>query len=156
MDRRGKNTIGLRKLTTSVLFLCFVNLCAGYPQGGASQDRESDPLVLKKLSWFQDQKFGLMMHWGPYSQWGVVESWMLCSEDELWCQRNMDNYVEYCIKYERLKETFNPVKFDPESWAAAARYAGMKYLVFTTKHHEEFCMFDTRQTDYRITDVGCP
>jgi alpha-L-fucosidase len=156
MDRQGKNTIGLRELTTTVLLLCLVNMCAVYPQGSTSQDREADPLVLKKLSWFQDQKFGLVMHWGPYSQWGVVESWTLCSEDEPWCYRSMDNYVEYCIKYERLKETFNPVRFDPESWAAAARYAGMKYLVFTTKHHDGFCMFDTKQTDYRITDVGCP
>lgn len=118
--------------------------------------KETDPLVLKKLEWFQDVKFGLLMHWGPYSQWGVVESWSICSEDEPWCQRNINDYVEYCRKYEQLKETFNPVKFDPGKWAAAARYAGMKYVVFTTKHHDGFCMFDTKETDYRITDPGCP
>ena len=44
-----------------------------------ADDKETDPLVLKKLEWFQDVKFGLMMHWGPYSQWGVVESWSICS-----------------------------------------------------------------------------
>jgi alpha-L-fucosidase len=68
----------------------------------------------------------------------------------------MDNYNEYLEKYEALKRTFNPVKFDPDKWAAAAKYAGMKYVVFTTKHHDGFCMFDTKQTDYKITDVGCP
>ncbi|HEY6952961.1 MAG TPA: alpha-L-fucosidase [Bacteroidota bacterium] len=117
--------------------------------------KEADPAVLQKLEWFQDLKFGLMMHWGPYSQWGVVESWSICSEDEPWCQRTMQNYVEYCEAYEQLKDTFNPAKFNPDQWADAARYAGMKYVVFTTKHHDGFCMFDTRQTDYSITDSGC-
>ena len=121
-----------------------------------AQESESDPAVLKKLEWFQDQKFGLLIHWGPYSQWGVVESWSICSEDEPWCQRTMANYEEYCHAYEKLKETFNPVKFNPDAWAAAAKAAGMRYLVFTTKHHDGFCMFDTRQTDYRITDSACP
>ncbi|MCK4344088.1 MAG: alpha-L-fucosidase [Bacteroidales bacterium] len=120
-----------------------------------SEDRETDPQVVKNLEEWQDLKFGFMMHWGPYSQWGVVESWSLCSEDEPWCRRNMDNYVEYVKAYEKLKDTFNPVKFNPESWAKLAKEAGMKYLVFTTKHHDGFCMFDTKLTDYRITDVGC-
>jgi alpha-L-fucosidase len=119
-------------------------------------DRETDPAVLKKLEWFQDQKFGLLMHWAPSTQWGIVESWSLCSEDEPWCQRKMDDYVEYCKKYEELKTTFNPEKFDPDKWASAAKMGGMKYVVFTTKHHDGFCMFDTKQTDYRITDPGCP
>lgn len=117
---------------------------------------ETDPLVLKNLEEWQDLKFGFMMHWGPYSQWGVVESWSLCSEDEPWCRRNMDNYVEYVKAYEKLKGTFNPVKFNPESWAKLAKESGMKYLVFTTKHHDGFCMFDTKLTDYRITGAGCP
>jgi alpha-L-fucosidase len=50
-----------------------------------------------------------------------------------------------------LKTTFDPVKFNPEKWATAAKYAGMKYMVFTTKHHDGFCMFDTKYTDYKIT-----
>jgi alpha-L-fucosidase len=120
------------------------------------EDRETDPLVLRKLDWFQDLKFGLMMHWGPYSQWGVVESWSLCSEDEPWCRRHIPDYVEYRRQYEALKTTFNPRSFDPAKWAEAAGNAGMKYVVFTTKHHDGFCMFDTQQTDYRITDPGCP
>ncbi|HMK38486.1 MAG TPA: alpha-L-fucosidase [Bacteroidota bacterium] len=122
----------------------------------AAQERESDPLVLRKLEWFQDQKFGLLLHWGPYAQWGVVESWSICSEDEPWCRRTMDNYVEYCRRYEELKGTFNPLKFAPDSWASAASGAGMRYVVFTTKHHDGFCMFDTKLTDYRVTDPGCP
>lgn len=117
---------------------------------------ETDPLVLEKLEEWQDIKFGLLMHWGPYSQWGIVESWSLCSEDEGWTQRRMDNYKEYREAYENLQTTFNPVHFDPERWARAAKQAGMRYVVFTTKHHDGFSMFDTRQTDYSITSANTP
>jgi alpha-L-fucosidase len=117
---------------------------------------DSDPLVRQKLEKWQDLKFGLLMHWGPYSQWGVVESWSICSEDEDWCRRKIDDYNEYKRQYENLKNTFNPVKFNPDKWAKAAAEAGMKYVVFTTKHHDGFCMFDTETTDYKITDKGCP
>ncbi|MGD9549095.1 MAG: alpha-L-fucosidase, partial [Candidatus Krumholzibacteriia bacterium] len=118
-----------------------------------------DPLVQAKLEWFQDQKFGLLMHWGPYTQWQIVESWSLCPEDENWCERRGEHaadYFAYKAAYEDLKTTFDPVDFDPEPWAEAAWAAGMRYVVFTTKHHDGFCMFDTRQTDYKITDPGCP
>jgi len=117
---------------------------------------ESDPLVLENLEKWKDLKFGLLMHWGPYSQWGIVESWSICSEDEPWCTRKMKNYIDYCREYEKLKNTFNPAGFDPDRWARAAKAAGMKYVVFTTKHHDGFCMFDTKQTDYKVTDPGCP
>ncbi len=138
-------------LLCTLLFLSVPD--SGYPT--QEEERETDPLVLEKLEWFQDVKFGLMMHWGPYSQWGVVESWTLCSEDEPWCRRPTDNYVEYVKAYEALPQTFNPIRFDPASWAKAAKQAGMKYVVFTTKHHDGFSMFDTRQTDYRITSPEC-
>ena len=117
---------------------------------------ERDPLVLAKLSEWQDLKLGLLMHWGTYSQWGIVESWSLCSEDEGWCRRKTDNYDEYKKAYEALQTTFNPVKFEPERWAKAAKDAGMKYVVFTTKHHDGFNMFDTKQSDYKITSTKTP
>ena len=116
----------------------------------------TDPMVLQKLDWWQDQKFGLMMHWGTYSQWGVVESWSICSEDQPWCSRNGADYTQYKKDYEALANTFNPQQFNPQPWVDAAKYAGMKYLVFTTKHHDGFCMFDTKQTDYRITGQQVP
>jgi alpha-L-fucosidase len=117
---------------------------------------EPDPLVQQKLAEWQGLKFGLLMHWGPYSQWGVVESWSICAEDEGWCRRKSDNYVEYKKEYENLMSTFNPVNFDPSKWAKAAKDAGMRYVVFTTKHHDGFCMFDTKYTDYKISGNGCP
>lgn len=117
---------------------------------------ETDPLVLQKLEQWQDLKFGLLMHWGPYSQWGIVESWSICAEDEGWCRRKNPDYTEYKKQYEALKLSFNPVGFNPEKWAEAARDAGMKYVIFTTKHHDGFSMFDTKLTDYKITDTECP
>jgi alpha-L-fucosidase len=117
---------------------------------------ETDPLVLKKIEEWQKLKFGLLMHWAPSSQWGIVESWSLCSEDEDWCKRKIENYGEYRKQYEGLKRTFNPIKFNPEKWAKTAKDAGMKYIVFTTKHHDGFCMYNSQYTDYKITDKECP
>lgn len=121
---------------------------------------ETDPLVLEKLERWQDLKFGLLMHWGAYSQWGIVESWSLCPEDYNWCERregsSPDDYFAYKKEYEALKESFDPREFDPDRWAEAAANAGMRYVVFTTKHHDGFCMFDTKQTDYKITSQDCP
>ncbi len=119
----------------------------------------ADTLVQQKLDRWQDSKFGLLMHWGTYSQWGVVESWSICPEDEGWTQRRgpyAATYTGYVQAYQQLQTTFNPTHFDPAKWAAAAKEAGMKYVVFTTKHHDGFCMFDTKQTDYKITSAQCP
>jgi len=98
------------------------------------------------------------MHWGTYSQKGIVESWSICPEDWPFTSvRPRDkSYFEYVKEYENLITTFNPVKFDPDKWAKAAKYAGMKYVVFTTKHHDGFNMFDTKQSDYKITAKSCP
>src|SRR6218665_66367 len=114
-----------------------------------------DPALLRKLDAWGDRKFGLMMHWGPYSRWGAVESWSICPEP--WIDRHgpyAENYYGYKRAYEELRRGFNPVKFDPAKWARAAKEAGMGYFVFTTKHHDGFCLFDTKTTDYRITDPG--
>ncbi len=119
----------------------------------------TDSFTLRGLSRWQDQKFGLLMHWGTYSQWGIVESWSLCPEDEGWTVRRgpySADYQTYKAQYEALPRVFNPVQFNPEAWADAAKYAGMKYVVFTTKHHDGFCMFDTKQTDYKITNPDYP
>ncbi len=119
----------------------------------------TDSLVKRKLHQWQDLKFGLFMHWGTYSEWGVVESWSICPEDEGWTQRRgpySASYNEYKKAYENLQTTFNPVKFNPEKWVTAAKNAGMKYVVFTTKHHDGFSMFDTQQTDYKITSAKTP
>ena len=122
-----------------------------------------DAWLADRLDWFQDQKFGFMMHWAPYSQWGCIESWPLVEVDKwtrpddlpAWTERGRD-MERFKRDYWRLPKTFNPVKFDPARWAETARAGGMKYVVFTTKHHDGFCLFDTRLTDYRITAPDVP
>ncbi len=121
---------------------------------------DPDPAIQQRLEQWKDLKFGLLMHWGTYSQWGIVESWSICPEDLSWATGGQkpgvaNNYADYVKKYTELKKTFNPKKFDPKKWADAAKDAGMKYLVFTTKHHDGFCMFDSKYTDYKITDKDC-
>ncbi|MBN2632924.1 MAG: alpha-L-fucosidase [Bacteroidales bacterium] len=138
-----------------LLFFSFIILEA-FSQEDEKYVTETDPLVLSKLEKWQDLKFGLLMHWGPYSQWGVVESWSICAEDVGWCRRKDPDYIRYKKNYEELQTTFNPVDFNPGKWAKAAKNAGMRYVVFTTKHHDGFCMFDTRLTDYKITDEKTP
>ena len=98
----------------------------------------ADAKVKAKLDKWQDQKFGMIIHWGLYAVPGIIESWELCNED--WINRPDSNrsYDEYKKWYWGLKKDFNPVKFDPESWATAGKNAGMRYVVFTAKYHVRF------------------
>jgi alpha-L-fucosidase len=143
-----------------LLLVCLLTLLpSGILKAQSEEEKyvpETDPLVVKKLEEWQDLKFGLLMHWGAYSQWGIVESWSICAEDEDWCRRSNPDYQEYKKQYENLKLSFNPVGFNPEKWARAAKEAGMRYVIFTTKHHDGFAMFDTKLSDYKITDKNCP
>ena len=109
----------------------------------------TDPQVLTKLKHWQDQKFGVLMHWGLYSAPGVVEAWSICSEDWIVRERK-PTYEEDKAWYWSQKDSLNPVNFDPSKWADVMKKAGMKYMIFTTKHHDGFCMFDTKYTDFSI------
>lgn len=91
-------------------------------------------------AWFQHDRFGMFIHWGLYSmparhEW--IKQMELMSDE--W--------------YQTYFELFNPDMFDPKAWAKAAREAGMKYFVITTKHHEGFCLWDTKYTDFKVTNT---
>jgi alpha-L-fucosidase len=152
----------IKKKTKALFLSSFLLSSALFPQAhnvSAGYQKPDDPLVVQNLEDWQDLKFGLFMHWGTYSQWGIVESWSLCPEDESWTQRKPEHgksYSEYVKNYENLQTTFNPVEFNPQKWADAAKKAGMKYVVFTTKHHDGFAMFDTKESDYKITSPKTP
>ncbi len=120
----------------------------------------SDLAVQKKLHTWQDQKLGILIHWGTYSQWGIVESWSLVTTRYPWNHRptqyaNLSD-LEYEKTYEKLATTFNPVKFDPDKWAIAFKDAGVKYVLSMTKHHDGFCMWDSAYTQYKITAPTTP
>lgn len=111
----------------------------------------TEPAVIQNLDKWQDQKFGMIIHWGLYAVPGIVESWSICSEDEDWIPRDSTmDYNAYKQWYWSLNKQFNPTQFDPDQWAKAAKNAGMKYVVFTTKHHDGFAMFDTKYSDYSV------
>jgi len=145
------------RILVYILLLLFVPAVSVVAQDAGQYVKPGDKLVLKKLDQWQEKKFGLFMHWGPYSQWGILESWTLCPEDR-WPRTgpHSHDYATYKKAYEQLQTTFNPVAFNPEKWVRAAKNAGMGYVVFTTKHHDGFCMFDTKQTDYAITSKNTP
>ncbi|MBS1702216.1 MAG: alpha-L-fucosidase [Armatimonadetes bacterium] len=117
----------------------------------------------ERLKWFQSLKFGIILHWGVYSFWDCCESWPLVPDcdwsrrDEIrcWTERNKD--IDWFQRdYRNLHKQFNPTGFDPDQWANLFVEAGAKYVCFTTKHHDGFCMWDTETTDYKITGEECP
>ena len=118
-----------------------------------------EPEVQKKLEWFQDQKLAIMFHFGIYSQMGICESWPLSEEDSVWSRKAVDwekDSKVFTEQYRNMNKSFNPVRFVPEDWAEFASRCGFKYAVFTTKHHDGFCMFDSQYSDYKVTAPDCP
>lgn len=120
-------------------------------QASTEYQYPTDPLVKEKLETWRDQKFGMIIHWGLYAVPGIIESWELCSED--WISRDStQTYDDYKKWYWGLNKKFNPTNFNPDQWASTAKDAGMKYVVFTTKHHDGFSMFDTKYSDFKISN----
>lgn len=144
----------------SCLVACSLGLSAQEVQGFVHERSDgyeypTDKAVLKKLDAWQDLKFGVLFHWGLYSVPGIVESWSICSEDVDWISRKKDlSYEAYKQWYFGLKDSLNPTQFAPEKWADIMKDAGMKYMIFTTKHHDGFCLFDSKYTDFSIAKQG--
>ena len=140
-------------LLAFTLFLAFAfNMKAQYVHERSDQyTPPEDSLVIQKLHHWQDQKFGMLIHWGLYSVAGIVESWSICSEEADWIPRDSTMaYEGYKKWYWGLKDSFNPTRFNPEQWAQAAKSAGMRYAIFTAKHHDGFNMFNTAFSDFSI------
>lgn len=114
-----------------------------------------DPKVMENLKKWQGYKFGLLIHMGLYSELGIVESWALCPEE--WVSRDgYDDYYKFANDYRNTITKFNPVNFDPEKWAKMFKNSGAKYMIYSSKHHDGFCLYDTKYTDFKVTDKACP
>lgn len=97
----------------------------------------------ERVQWFHDLGFGMFIHWNVDVVLGAVISHSLSGASD-----------EYAEKYfKELPAYFNPVKFNPDEWAKTAKLAGMKYVVFTAKHHSGFCMFDTKTTPFNVMNT---
>ena len=117
------------------------------------------PAVREALERFRDRKLGLMMHFGIYTQLGIHESWPLVDMEAGWSRSLVDWQADgeaFKREYWSMIRSFNPVRFQPEVWAETARRNGFKYLVFTTKHHDGFCLFDSKHSDFKVTNPECP
>ena len=95
----------------------------------------------RRMQWWHDARFGMFVHWGLYSQLGRHE-WVM----------NRERIP--IAEYEKLADSWRPKERPAREWARLAKQAGMKYMVMTTKHHEGFCLWDTRQTDYNAVKHG--
>ena len=106
----------------------------------------------ERLAWFKEAKFGLFIHWGPYSK--LAGEWqgrqVPVGENAEWIMHSLQIPVQ---EYRPMARTLNPVDYDPEAWVALAKAAGTKYLVITAKHHDGFAMYHSQVSDYNIVDA---
>src|SRR5215831_14306504 len=98
-----------------------------------------------RMKWWKDARFGLFIHWGLYSI--PAGEWNGETGHAEWIRTSAQIPLD---QYDKFVQQFNPVKFNATEWVKLAKQAGMKYIVITSKHHDGFCMFDTKQTDFSI------
>jgi alpha-L-fucosidase len=115
----------------------------GKPIAGENTDFTSSLNKPDRAEWFRDQGFGLFIHWSVDSQLGVTISHSLVGASPDYTERFFND----------LPKTFDPVRFDPQEWARLAKIAGVKYVVFTAKHHSGFGMFATETTPFQIMNT---
>jgi alpha-L-fucosidase len=152
----GAVTLGRRIYPAIIVVaLCFLSMAGCRQEGdnGSVLGAPGGKKVLskdKRMQWWNEARFGMFIHWGLYAvpagEWkgekvpGIGE-WI------------MERAKIPVSEYEPLAKQFNPVKFDAEQWVQIAKNAGMKYIVITSKHHDGFCLWDTKYTDYDVVDA---
>jgi alpha-L-fucosidase len=124
-------------LISLILFTCFLVSMHSCTEQKTTEYPPFPADHAEKLEWWKDARFGMFIHWGPVSLKGTEIGW----------SRGREIPVE---EYDSLYLQFNPVNFNADEWVKLAKDAGMKYMVFTSKHHDGFCNWDTEYTDYNI------
>jgi alpha-L-fucosidase len=126
-----------RTVITSVFLICLLS----YSQFVSAQlPKETETQKTDRMKWWTDARFGMFLHWGLYAL-PARHEWVKNAE-------RMTNE-----QYQKYFNMFNPDMWDPHEWAKMAKAAGMKYVVLTAKHHEGFCLFDSKFTDYKATNT---
>src|SRR5947209_17004421 len=115
-------------------------------QAASAQEAERD----RRLRWFREARFGLMIHWGLYSVPAGEWKGKLIPGLGEWIMNRAKIPV---TEYEQLSKQFNPAKFNADEWVRMARDAGMKYIVITSKHHDGFALWKSKASPYNIADA---
>ncbi len=115
------------------------------PAKPASSVQAKIPDADSRMAWWRDARFGMFIHWGLYAV--PAGEWKDKTGYGEWIRTSAEIPLD---DYDQFRTKFNPVKFDADAWVKMARDAGMKYIVITSKHHDGFCMFDTKETDFNI------
>lgn len=104
----------------------------------------------RRMAWWHEAKFGMFIHWGLYAIPAGVWKGKEIEETGEWIMANADIPVK---DYEKIAGQFNPIQFNPDEWVRLAKDAGMRYMVITSKHHDGFCLFDSKVTNYDVVDA---
>jgi alpha-L-fucosidase len=128
------------KTKTLITSLVFISLLFTTQISVGQLPKETEAQKAERLKWWTDARFGMFLHWGLYAL-PARHEWVKNAE-------RMTNE-----QYQKYFEMFNPDMWDPHEWAKMAKAAGMKYVVLTAKHHEGFCNFDSKYTDYKSTNT---
>jgi alpha-L-fucosidase len=129
------------KRQSGILLVLGILFCLSSTRPMFSQGlTETEQQKQERLSWWTQARFGMFIHWGLYSM-PARHEWVRSYE-----RISNEDYQKYFLR-------FNPDLFDPKQWAKACKEAGMKYFVITTKHHEGFCLWDSKVSDYKVTNT---
>ncbi len=134
-----------------ISLVCVIGLLAGMKVQAQSQPPETPVTARERLQWFQHDKFGLFIHFGPYSV--LAGEWqgrqLPVGTEAEWIMHRFNIPVK---DYREMAHQLNPVKFNADDWVSLAKAAGMKYLVITAKHHDGFAMYHSQVSKYNIVD----
>jgi len=123
--------------------------------GGDRNEPDRTPANPGPIEKWREMRFGMFVHWGPVSLKGTEIGWSRAGERRGHRSGRARKGIPVEV-YDNLYKQFDPVRFDADEWVRTAKDAGMKYLVFTTKHHDGFVNFDSKLTDYKITSPQSP
>jgi len=133
----------------AVVMMLLLAMMAGCSQISSSADTELTQD--ERMEWWRDARFGMFIHWGLYAIPAGEYKGQICKGNAEWIMDKLDIPVK---EYEQFAVQFNPVKFNADEWVSIAKNAGMKYIVITSKHHDGFCLWDSKVTDYDIMDTS--
>jgi len=123
----------------TILLAVILSVFSAFP-ASAQFKKETDEQKAERMSWWTSDRFGMFIHWGLYAL-PARHEWV----------KNRERITNE--GYQKYFDHFDPDMFDPKAWARMAKEAGMKYVVLTSKHHEGFCMWDSKYTDYKVTNT---